>query len=152
MQRTFICKGCGKEKAINPKLKGKQKYCGDAVCQRARKAAWQNQKMVSDQQYHADQHRCKKAWRQQRPADKYMHQYRAEHPKYVEQNRLAQKERNRRRDMIVKMDALKAEKPITCLVTPWKMDEHKKIVKMDAYLAEVAVMQQDKWPARAAAP
>ena len=109
MQRTFICACCGKQKLANPKLKGNQLYCGDHDCQKARKAAWQRQKMASDPEYRADQKEGLRKWRKNRPLDQHQKQYRQRHPEYVERNRHAQKLRNQKRsqtpsEMIVKMD------------------------------------------------
>ena len=152
MQRTFTCKGCRQEKLINPKLKGNQGYCGAVACQRARKAAWQKKKMASDPQYRADQIACLARWRKKRPLDQYQSQYRSEHPDYVQKNRLSQRERNRKRDMIVKMDALRNTKSNICILTPLKMAKHGKIVKMDTFFVELSFFQKDNRPALAVLP
>ena len=146
MQRIFICACCGKQKLANPKLKGSQFYCGDHDCQKARKAAWQRQKMASDPEYRADQKEGLKKWRKNRPLDQYQKQYRQCHPEYVEWNRQAQKLRNQKRsktssEMIVKMDALTDLKTDTYLLTPLRKNRAGKIVKMDALLVELSVFQ-----------
>ncbi len=152
MQRSFVCKACNQEKSGNPKLKGNQHYCGAVVCQRARKAAWQKEKMASDAQYRADQITCLARWRRKRPLDQYQSRYRSQHPAYVHKNRLSQAERNRKRDLIVKMDALRTSKSNLCLLTLLKRDRHKKIVKMDPFVVELSFFPIDNRPALAAVP
>ncbi len=152
MQRSFVCKACNQEKPGNPKLKGNQHYCGAVVCQRARKAAWQKEKMASDAQYRADQIACLERWRKQRPLDQYQRRYRSEHPAYVHKNRLAQIGRNRKRALIVKMDALRTSKSNLCMLTPLKRSRHGKIVKMDAFVVELSFFPPDNQPALAAGP
>lgn len=147
MQRTFICTCCGKQKAANPKLKGNQRYCGDPECQKARKAAWQRQKMASDPAYRANQKECQKNWRNHRPLHQYQTQYRHNHSDYVERNRQTQRLRNRKRDqtssdLIVKMDALTNINTNTYLMTPIQKTRAGKIVKMDALLVQLSVLQQ----------
>lgn len=80
MQKTIICKNCEKEKSANPRLKGNQEYCGDPECQRARKAAWQREKMAKDADYRADKKESNKQWRKNRPAHQYQRPYREQHP------------------------------------------------------------------------
>jgi len=152
MQRTFICQGCNRERPGNPKLKGNQRYCGAPACQRARKAAWQKEKMASDAQYRAEQIACLARWRKKRPLDQYQRRYRSEHPAYMLRNRLAQAARNRKRDLIVKMDALRTSKSNLCLLTLLKRDRHKKIVKMDAFAVELSFFPLDNRPVLAAVP
>jgi len=157
MQSTFICKSCQREKDANVRLKGEQEYCDDPECQRARKAAWQNEKKAKDPEYRARQIECLKRWRVNRPLHQYQREYRESHPKYVTRNRKQQKIRNRKRrtqsdscedKKIVKMDALPG-RPIlsgTYALTPWEVDASRKIVKMDALIVELAVLQGDTQP------
>lgn len=150
MQRSFVCIGCNQEKLGNPKLKSHQHYCGALACQRSRKAAWQKEKMASDPQYRADQIDCLARWRKKRPLDQYQSRYRSEHPVYVQKNRLSQTARNRKRDLIVKMDALRTSKSNVCILTPLKRGRHGKIVKMDAFFVELSFFPQDNRPTWAA--
>ena len=152
MQRSFICKGCNREKLGNPKLKGNQHYCGAPACQRARKAVWQKEKKALDPQYRADQIDCLARWRKKRPLDQYQRRYRSEHPAYVLKNRLSQTARNRKRDLIVKMDALRITKSNLFILTPLKRDRHKKIVKMDPFAVELSFFPNDNRSAWAAVP
>jgi ribosomal protein L37E len=149
MAKTFVCKNCGRRKPLNLRLKGRQDYCGDPECQRARKRIWQNNKMAHDSDYRDRQIACLTRWRKQRPLDKYQRQYREEHPEYVENNRRLQKRRNEKRAKqaelakIVKMDTLKmsSEKLDTYLMNPYKVDSVGKIVKMDALIVQLADIQ-----------
>ncbi len=52
MAVTFKCKNCKQIKPINPRLKGKQKYCGDPACQRSRKTNWHNNRMATNTEYY----------------------------------------------------------------------------------------------------
>lgn len=144
MSKTFICKNCKTEKSVNPRLKGKQQYCGATECQRARKTAWQRAKMKNDREYRESQQQSKKNWRLSKPADRYQDEYRGTHPKYVKSNREKQRLRNqlRRNRMIVKMDALTDRKPATYIMTPCEKDASGKIVKMDALLVQ---LQRCQW-------
>jgi len=152
MAKTIICKNCGKEKPANIRLKGAQEYCGDPDCQRARKAAWQRAKKAKDGDYRYRQEQCAKNWRENKPAHKYQNQYRQNHPGYVAKNREQQRVRNqKRRDQagqqkIVKMDALQnqPEKTMAYIMTQYKMDASKKIVKMDTLLVQLKAFQGDK--------
>jgi hypothetical protein len=150
MQKTFICKNCEEEKPANPRLKGKQTYCGDPECQRARKAAWQREKMAKDADYPANKKESNKKWRQDRPAHQYQRQYRQEHPNYVEANRQKQRLRNQKRttpvaaEKIVKLDALTNQGSNTYIITPYAKDASGKIVKLDTLLVQLVSFQQDK--------
>ena len=97
MRRTFRCKHCNSESAFNPRLKGKQKYCGKAECQNARKLAWDGAKRKKDAQYQKKQLLSKKQWRENFPAHEYQREYRSQHPTYVEENRKKQTLRNQKR-------------------------------------------------------
>lgn len=92
------------------------RYCVQAVCQRARKAAWQRVKIRADPDYRANQKRCWQDWCKAHPA--YWKEYRQQHPDQARRNRDLQRVRNVRRRgrgrggptgmkgaMIAKMDA-----------------------------------------------
>ena len=87
----------------NPRVKN-QAYCARRACQRLRKSLWQKQKMATDADYQANQRDCLKRWRRENPD--YWRRYRSQHPEYVQRNRLLQRERDRRRHDLAKMDAL----------------------------------------------
>ena len=155
MQATFICHHCHQKKFCNPRLKGQQRYCGEPACQRARKRAWQAEKMTSDESYRQRQKACLKEWRKKRPLHEYQRQYRQEHLEYVVKNRSRQSLRNRKRaemreaadpQKIVKMDALEilSIKSGTYLLCPYDMEGSEKIVKMDALIVELNVFSKDR--------
>ena len=152
MPKTIICKNCGKEKPANIRLKGTQEYCGEPDCQRARKAEWQREKLTKDADYSARQKQCVEKWRKNKPAHKYQNQYRQDHPDYVSVNREKQRIRNQKRrdqtsqEKIVKMDALQnqLEKTMDYIMTPYKMDASKKIVKMDTLFVQLQTFHGDK--------
>jgi len=99
------CGQCGRYFIPNPRQKN-PRYCSEKACQRARKAAWQREKMVSDPVYRANQKQSQSDW-QSRNAG-YWKRYRAAHPAQAERNRDLQKIRNKRRHScgVVKMDPL----------------------------------------------
>ena len=149
MQNTFICKGCNTKKPINPKLKGNQEYCGERKCQRKRKAAWQKNKMATDANYKQSQQKLVQNWRDKKPAHQSQSQYRKDHPSYVADNRVKQRNRNQKRrvkpfeEVIVKMDALTFKEPIICAMTPLEKDASEKIVKMDTLLVQLQLYQRN---------
>lgn len=118
MTVKFICLGCGKELTSSKRSGDRQSYCGEKKCQRARKTAWQRQKVVEDPDYRSDQARCDYVWRQANRD--YWRDYRHSRPEQIKRNRLLQKQRNQERrrrlrvvnaptpsaEMIAKMDAL----------------------------------------------
>jgi len=154
MPATFICKSCEQQRELNRRLKNIQKYCRDSKCQRARKRAWQKEKMATDAQYREKHRAAQHQWCKQKPLDRYQAQYRQSHPKYVEKNRDRQKIRNAKRrqpaasaptEPIVKMDASSQIKSGTYLLTPYAMDaSSKKIVKMDACVIQLQLLQHDE--------
>jgi len=151
MAKMFICKNCHTLRPANIRLKGIQDYCNAKKCQRARKAAWQRNKMDNDPHYRAKQIDCLNKWRKKRPLDQYQKQYRQEHPDYVKKNRELQILRNQKRSKyleykkIVKMDTLKKSsvKSNTYLMKPIKMDSSGKIVKMDALIVQLTDLQRN---------
>lgn len=94
-----------------------QNYCTKADCQRARKAAWQRNKLRRDPEYKANQPLSQKKWLQQNPT--YWKKYRKNNPEKAKRNRLLQQIRNQQRrhglpsdvkievTLIAKMDAAK---------------------------------------------
>ncbi len=152
MCATFICKSCEQPRELNLRLKGIQQYCRDPKCQRVRKRAWQKEKMKTDAQYREKHLVAQKRWCKQRPLHRYQAQYRQNHPKYVEKNREQQKIRNAKwrspaaipGEPIVKMDASSKIKSGTYLLTPCaQMNAPSKIVKMDAFVVQLQLLQPD---------
>lgn len=116
------CCHCGGYFIPDPRQKH-PRYCGKPVCQRARKAAWQREKIRGDPDYLANQKRCWRDWYKVHPD--YWKAYRQKHPDKARRNQDLQRMRNIRRrsrgrgdppgtkgSMIAKMDALEH------LVTP----------------------------------
>ena len=121
MAQTFTCKNCHKIKTKNPRLKGQQHYCGDKPCQRARKTAWQKQKMANDSAYREKQCQAMDNWRKHKPLHQYQKEYRATHPDYVRHNRTRQTIRNQKRasvEQIVNMDAFIGKHPAKSALLP----------------------------------
>jgi hypothetical protein len=149
MQTTIKCNNGGHEVPANFRLKGDQQYCGDPECQRARKRAWQKNKMATDKKYRRKQIACLVRWRKEHALHRYQKQYRNNHPEYVEKNREKQRLRNDKRraqrvhftpvEKIVKMDAFQNQsiKSGVYWLAPCAMDTSQKIVKMDALLVEL---------------
>jgi len=151
MATLFLCRHCKTIQPANIRLKGTQYYCSQPACQRARKAAWQKDKLARDPQYRVQQQECLRAWRKRRPLDQYQTQYRLQHPAYVERNRILQKRRNQQWSKhqqikkIVKMDVLQKppEKSTAYVMRPYKLDDSGKIVKMDALIVQLTHLQAD---------
>lgn len=135
------CKNCRRLFTVSPQ-KPKQKYCNCKKCQRARKSAWQKQKMEIDQAYRLNQKDAQDRWCEKNPD--YFKNYRETHPDYVRKNREAQAERNCKRrsinnptsiyEAIAKMDVSKDE----CSIKPGRYTifsaEHSDIAKMDVII------------------
>lgn len=111
---VFVCLACGKEKAASPRSAGRQSYCGEKSCQRARKTAWQRQSLAEDPEHRANQQSSQEAWRREHP--NYWSEYRRRRPDIAERNRRLQTRRDRKRrrpssPVLAKMDALAPPNP-----------------------------------------
>ena len=99
------CAACGE--AFRPRSQvPNQKYCSELTCQRARRRRWQQAKRQSDADYRENQARAQRAWAQGHRD--YWREYRRTHPQYCESNRLAARQRQRKRRRVAqfaKMDA-----------------------------------------------
>ena len=143
MSVMFTCKHCQQDKPINPKRKGEQMYCGDPACQRARKAAWQRQRMANDPDYCVAQRKAVRQWRTNKPDHEYQAQYRKHHADYVERNRIKQRLRNQRRNKPSlgkqgpPIDTLPLNEPDIYTLIPITSDDAGKIVKMDVLLVQL---------------
>ena len=111
MNRTHRCAHCRRHFLPDPRVKT-QRFCANTVCQRARKAQWQRQKMATDPDYRANQRDCQHRWQHQHP--QYWHQYRQQRAAYRERNRLLQQHRDhkRRARPLAKMDVIE---PVTAI-------------------------------------
>jgi len=139
----FRCKHCGKLCKANPRIKSLQHYCRLPKCQAARKNTWEKVKIKTDESYRQRRLASKKRWRKRHSAHTYQSRYRETHPEYVATNREKQKNRGTK---IVKTDALLQERPINCglyALLPWDTSKMKKIVKTDALMVQLTVLQSN---------
>ncbi len=142
---TIVCAHCQETVPANPRIKD-QEYCGKPACQRARKTAWERQKIETDPDYRANRKESQKTWIDKHP--EYYKVYRKKNPQKVLQNRIRQKLRNRKQAnrlrkregeeavstaRIAKMDALEPEKD-KLLGAFWLVP---KIAKMDALAVQI---------------
>lgn len=138
------CKHCHQSFSPRPQNPD-QHYCSDPVCQRARKRIWQQRKLLSDSDYHANQSSARSSWREKNPG--YWSKYRERNPGYVNRNREHQRERNMRRcgqdtgrPPIAKMDASTPESSINPGRYLLTRIESGLIAKMDALIVEISVV------------
>ena len=150
MARMFRCKHCGKLFKRNPRLKSSQRYCSEVACQQARKNTWERVKIKTDESYRQRRQASKKHWRKNHTVYRYQRKYRETHPDYVVRNRKKQQQRNtKRKDLhgsakIVKTDALSQQRPINpglYALLPWDKSKMEKIVKTDALMVQLTVLQ-----------
>jgi hypothetical protein len=149
MLKTIICINCKEKIEANPRLKGKQKYCGAAECQRARKRLWKHERNQNDESCRKKQIDYLVRWRRAKPVYQYMRDYRQKNPEYVAINRQKQQQRNkisRQREKaakIVKVDALLSNplKPSTYEMTRYDRDSSGKIVKVDTLMVQLKQIQ-----------
>jgi hypothetical protein len=137
---AICCAHCQQFFVPNPRIK-KQRYCSHAACQRARKTLWQKQKLKTDSDYKTNQKDCQKQWCENHRD--YWRNWRAEHPKYTERNRIQQQERNRQRTFkIAKMDVSKTENFIKsgCYFIIPELFGSAIIAKMDASVQKVRLI------------
>ena len=101
-----VCEHCGKifERSCRHK---NQRYCSELVCQRARKANWQREKMSTDRDYRLNQRLSQATWVANNPD--YWKHYRKGKPAVVERNRMLQSIRNRHRRKTGDVDRKPAE-------------------------------------------
>ncbi|MFA5433267.1 MAG: hypothetical protein WC319_10450 [Candidatus Paceibacterota bacterium] len=144
--RTFICQHCQRRVKKNPRLKGKQHYCGRTACQQARKDKWERDRLGSDPAYRDKRSGAKKNWYRGYPGDRYQHQYRQEHGDYTKSNRCNQQKRDKKITgkpsvaKIVKTDALSSKNLVPrglYVLLPYEKTDGKKIVKTDALIVEL---------------
>ena len=138
------CKHCDQSFSPRPQNPDQQ-YCSERVCQRARKRLWQQRKLLSDPDYHANQRAAQSCRQEKNP--EYWSKYREKNPDYVERNRDRQRQRNRRwreqdtgRIPIAKMDASKSESSINPGRYLLSRVERGVIAKMDALIVEINVV------------
>lgn len=153
MQRHFKCAHCGQHTLLNPRLKGKQRYCSSKPCQQARKNKWEKERIKKDKTYRKKRYAQKALWRTNKPVDQYQKQYRESHPHYVITNRAKQKNRNKTQsglshlstgEKIVKTDTLFSGSLLPgglYTIQPYCPDASEKIVKTDALIVSLQSYQ-----------
>ena len=148
-KKSRCCANC--HQTFTPSRNLKQKYCGQNICQNARKHSWRKQKHADDADYRQNQQRANKSWQQRHPD--YWRQYRKTHPNYTRQNREQQLIRDRQRSqnvcksnasLLAKSDALAVMKPLS---TPVKSGTYHLIpvtrhtlAKSDALTVEISLI------------
>ena len=132
------CAHCGCRFVPNPRIKN-QRYCGKLQCQRARKTAWQRQKLAADPDYQADKRDSQRAWSSRNPG--YWQNWRARNPGYVERNRMGQESRRSRyKNRVAKMDALSSLSEIKSGSYFLLPDSMEMVAKMDASTKKVRLI------------
>lgn len=149
MSPERLCKHCRKRFSLRPQNPD-QKYCSEPACQKARKGAWQKQKLENDPDYRDNQRDAQRRWREKNPD--YWREYRKRHKGYTERNRQQQRERNRGRRMhdddlasIAKMDASITKNLINPGRYQLRRIEGGEIAKMDASIVEITIIA-DSYP------
>jgi hypothetical protein len=90
------CRYC--QKSFQPsKFQPRQTVCGEAECQRKRRADYHRGKLASDPEYREGCRDSPRKWRARNPG--YWKQYRQKNPAGVEQNREQQKLRDQKRKL-----------------------------------------------------
>lgn len=150
MSKIFKCHHCHMGHKKNLRIKGRQKYCREKECQRARKRKWDQCQRRKNPDYKSKRQASNRKWYSKYPGNKYQKEYRESHPGYCEENRRQQVLRNQKRQIpavspkIVKTDALTFENvSLQGLYTllPYKKTtgkrDTKKIVKTDALIVQI---------------
>jgi hypothetical protein len=154
--RTLVCRQCGRTTLANKKLKHLiQYYCGDLVCQKARKLSFERNKYRFNGPFRSNklqQTRERKNSQRGRGnpfvGSEYQRSYRATHPEYVLENRHQQQQRNQQKrcktsikPKIVNPDTLIAKQIDNDMVYAMIAVDYKKIVNPDALMSQLAGME-----------
>jgi hypothetical protein len=150
MTERFRCIHCRGYFVKNPRLKGKQSYCGSKGCQQARKNLWEKNKLGHDPCYKAKRVESQKKGHRKIPRDQYQAAYRVDHPDYCRKNNEKQILRNQKRKpppvgpKIVNTDTL-IQKSIVpqglYVLIPCEGTDTKKIVNTDALFVQMYAAQ-----------
>jgi hypothetical protein len=101
--KRIRCRYCKRLFIPDPRVGERQKTCGDPACQKAHKAGnnarWREK---NPDYFHNDYPRVRQ-WLDEHPG--YLKAYRASHPEYVENNRVARRVRYRRKKLRVDIQA-----------------------------------------------
>lgn len=133
------CAACGQWFHPRPQSP-KQTYCPDAACQRERRRRWQAEKRQTDPAYRENQTQAQRAWAARHPD--YWRSYRQAHPAVAARNRALQRERDRQRRELAKMDASTPIRPVPSgtyrlhPVTPGGL------AKSDAWTVEITLLSK----------
>ena len=140
MEKRCLC--CKRPVIAHPAV-AHQRYCSDPECQKARKRNWQKEKLAKDPDYRANQADAQRQWRSRNRG--YWREYRSKHPAYTEANRIAQRERNRRRRAgsgIAKMHEPKAKTVIRSGRYRLVPLDGEGIARMDELIVEIGVIPE----------
>jgi hypothetical protein len=97
------CKYCGAFFIPDPRVGKRQKTCGSTSCKKALKAKNSAKWRQKNPDYYKGDYPRVKKWFSKHPG--YLRQYRKDHPQYVEKNRIAQKNRDRRKRLNLDIQA-----------------------------------------------
>ena len=142
----LLCTHC-QEPLPSVRRNPRQEYCSKSVCQKARKAAWQKNKIKTDPAYKENQERAQKDWQKKHP--EYWSTYRENHPEYTERNRRDSQKRMQFRRQIesiltpfAKMDAFPLDWQ-GCSGYYALLPLGEMFAKMDAKFLKVNILQGD---------
>ena len=133
------CSACGDGFVPRPQVLH-QTYCDKDACQRERRRLWQRAKRNNDRDYHDNQARAQRAWRERHR--EYWREYRRAHTQYAERNRTQQRDRDERRRerRLAKMDVWTRDFPVpsgTYRLAPAVAGD---LAKMDAWTVEITLL------------
>ena len=141
MENRRRCRACGQ--AFRPRSQvPQQSYCPVEACQRERRRRWQRAKRQSDSDYHDNDARGQRAWREAHP--EYWREYRQGNPQYTERNREQQRTRNARRARaaIANEDVSTGDLAITSGVYHLTPATKEVIAKGDAWTVEITLLSR----------
>ena len=87
------CAFCGQLFTPDPRVRDLQKACSRKECRRQRKALSQKRWVEENPKYFWGRYENTRIWLEQHPD--YLQEYRQTHPKYVERNRIKDRERKK---------------------------------------------------------
>lgn len=145
MAKMCHCKHCQQSFCPRPQNPN-QRYCSKPDCQRARKRAWQQQKILADADYRDNQRDANRRWREKN--SDYWREYRKKNQEYAARNRERQRQRNLSRNKgdtgqqfpIAKMDSSMPAKSLAPGRYWLSLVKGGQIVKMDALIVEINVL------------
>lgn len=143
MKSDRICAGCGAP--FTPLLHiPHQRFCSAKACQRARRRAWQHQRMRVDPDYRENQIRAQASWRARHPD--YWRHYRETHPAYRDRNCAMQRRRNAQRtaSAVANMDVWPAHRPLASGFYILRNAVEAGVAKMNAWTVHIAVLSEPR--------